>query len=80
MPTIKRIEPYRFFFFSNEGSDQAHVYVQHENRLAKFWLEPVGPSWSNRFPASELTKIRELVLENQRFFLPAWYELFAPRR
>ncbi len=80
MPTLKRIEPYRFFFFSNEGSEPPHVYVQRENRLAKFWLEPVQPAWSTRFLAAELSKIRELVLDNQRFFLPAWFEYFAARR
>ncbi|HXO25787.1 MAG TPA: DUF4160 domain-containing protein [Thermoanaerobaculia bacterium] len=28
------------FFYSNEGTERPHVHVQHESRVAKFWLRP----------------------------------------
>lgn len=40
MPTIMRIDGYRFFFFSNEGSEPPHIHVEQAERYAKFWLNP----------------------------------------
>jgi len=41
MPTVMRIAGYRFFFYSNEGSEPAHVHVQSGDGEAKFWLNPI---------------------------------------
>ena len=61
MPTIAIIGPYRFFFFSNEGDEPPHVHVRHEQKLAKFWLEPVSLASSGRFSAPELRAIERIV-------------------
>jgi len=39
MPTVLRWRGYRFFFFSNEGSEPAHIHVEKDEAMAKFWLE-----------------------------------------
>jgi hypothetical protein len=49
MPTVLRIGPYRFFFFSNEGDEPVHIHVQRERALAKFWLKPVLLAGSSGF-------------------------------
>ena len=36
MPTILRIGPYRFFFFSEESGEPVHVHVIREQTEAKF--------------------------------------------
>jgi len=41
MPTVLRIGPYRFFFFSNEGNEPPHVHVERDDNTAKYWLDPV---------------------------------------
>jgi len=43
-PTVKRIGPYRFFFFGNEGSEPPHVHVRRERFLAigRFEGEALG--------------------------------------
>jgi len=41
MPTIMRIGPYRFFFYSNEKGEPPHVHVDYLDGNAKFWLEPI---------------------------------------
>jgi hypothetical protein len=38
-PTILRIGPYRFYFFSRE-EPRMHVHVECPDGEAKFWLEP----------------------------------------
>jgi len=71
-PTVDRIGPYRFFFYSNEAGEQPHIHVQRDQQLAKFWLEPVRLAASKRFAAHELAEIERLVNESQERFWEAW--------
>jgi hypothetical protein len=77
MPTIARTGPYRIFFFSNEGSEPAHVHVQRESALAKFWLKPVALAAASGFGAHELRRIAVIVEENRQIWLEAWNEFFG---
>jgi Domain of unknown function (DUF4160) len=52
MPTVARIGPFRFFFYSNEGAEPPHIHAQQDRKMAKFWLEPVTLASSGRFSAS----------------------------
>ncbi|MHC4400288.1 MAG: DUF4160 domain-containing protein [Planctomycetota bacterium] len=76
MPTVDAIGPYRFFFYSNEGDEPRHVHVQHERKLAKFWLERVLLAYSRRFRAHELRAIERIVIDNRPRFLEAWNGFF----
>ena len=77
MPTVLRIGPFRFFFYSNEGNEPAHIHVQRDNMLAKFWLKPFSLASSIRFSPSELRKLELLVIENRETFLEVWNEYFS---
>ena len=77
MPTILRIGPFRFFFYSNENGEPAHIHIQRENMLAKFWLNPVNLASSIRFSPKDLRKLQRLVTENKEVFLEAWNEHFS---
>ena len=76
MPTVKKVGPYRFFFYSNEGTEPIHVHVQREGRLAKFWLEPVALAGTSGFTGQELRKIEKLVVAKRDKFVEAWHEYF----
>jgi hypothetical protein len=80
MPTVARVGPYRFFFFSNEGLEPVHIHVQRERCLAKFWIRPVALASSTGFGARELRRIERLVEERQDQFEEAWHEFFAAER
>jgi len=77
MPTVLRIGPYRFFFYSNELGEPPHIHVQRENSLAKFWLEPVTLAVSIRFSSHELNKVQRHILNNREKFLEAYNEYFG---
>jgi len=77
MPTILRIGPFRFFFYSNEHGERAHIHVQRDRVLAKFWLEPVSLAGATRFPSKDIRKILVLVIENRECLLEAWNEHFS---
>lgn len=76
MPTIERIGAYRFFFFSNEGLEPAHIHVQRDHALAKFWLRPVALASTSGFSGHELRRVERLVMENVNRFEEAWREFF----
>ena len=77
MPTILRILGYRFFFFSNEGSEPLHVHVESGDSVAKFWLDPVRLTDSYGFRGYELSKVTLLVIEHRLMFLEKWNEFFG---
>jgi hypothetical protein len=41
MPTVLRIGPYRFFFYASDRQQGPHVHVERDDKVAKFWLQPV---------------------------------------
>ena len=76
MPTVLKIGKFRFFFFSNEGSEPIHIHVESDEKYAKFWLQPVQLARSIGCSAKELNEIRGLVLENLNLFREKWNEYF----
>ena len=76
MPTVLRSGPYRLFFYSNETNEPAHIHIQRERKLAKFWLRPVALASATDFSAKELRKLEALVNENQTQLLESWNEYF----
>lgn len=77
MPTVLRIKGYRFFFFSLEGNEPAHIHVENGDKVAKFWLKPINLASSSGFRNHELTKIRAIIIENADNFLEKWNEHFS---
>lgn len=76
MPTVLRLFGFRFFFYSNEGSEPPHIHIERADELAKFWLDPVELVSSTGFSAKEINQLRKVVIENQAHLLQAWHEYF----
>ena len=57
MPTVMRIGPYRFFFYSGDWQEPRHIHVERDDSKAKFWLDPVRMERSIGFRAAELKRI-----------------------
>ena len=77
MPTILRVAGYRFFFFSNERQEPAHIHVEQAARYAKFWLEPVSLAANVGFRSGELSELHTLVNEHRVLFVGKWNEYFG---
>jgi len=77
MPKVFEKQGFRFFFFSGEGQEPPHIHVEHAEKVAKYWLQPVELASSEGFRAHELTKLRMLVIEHRNLFLEKWYEHFG---
>ncbi len=76
MPTVLRIGPYRFFFYAGDRDEPPHVHVERDNNLAKFWLDPVKIQTSGGFSSIEVSRIQNLVEENNETLLRSWNEFF----
>jgi len=77
MPTVLRVGPYRFFFYSGDGHEPAHVHVERDHRVAKFWLDPVRLSRSCGFGRAELRDIDRIVNEHAGELLENWNDYFG---
>lgn len=77
MPTILRIGPYKFYFYSHEPNEPPHIHVDRDNLSAKFWLQTVQLARNIGFSPHELNKLAALVQENQKELLEKWYGTFG---
>jgi hypothetical protein len=77
MPTILRHGRWRIFFYSNEGSEPAHVHVESAGGTAKLWLTPVALIGSNRLEPSEQREVERLVRLNRKVLLEARGDFFG---
>lgn len=77
MPTVLRSGPYRFFFYASDRDEPFHVHVEREDKVAKFWLQPVRLQESGGFSRLELNRIRQLVQLHEEQLREAWHEYFG---
>ncbi|WPR76481.1 DUF4160 domain-containing protein [Algoriphagus sp. NG3] len=74
MPTVLRVNGFRFFFYSNHLPK--HIHVEKSGKTAKFLLYPSQLVKSKKFSASELSEIRTLIELNLQLFDQKWDEYF----
>jgi hypothetical protein len=77
LPTILRVGPYRFYFYSHDLREPPHVHVDAGDKTAKLWLNPVAVARNMGFAAVELSRIKAMVTEHRAEFIEAWNEHFG---
>ncbi len=77
MPTVLRTGPYRFFFMRAIEDGPAHVHIEREDKVAKFWLDPIRLQESGGFVRAEIGRIHKLVSTHQASLREAWDEYFG---
>jgi len=76
MPTVLRIGPFRFHFYSDERNEPPHIHVEREERAAKYWLDPVRLARSQGFRRVEISRLQRLVNEHREELIDSWNEYF----
>ncbi|MFO8034333.1 MAG: DUF4160 domain-containing protein [Candidatus Bipolaricaulota bacterium] len=76
MPTALRVGPYRFFFYAGDRHEPPHIHVERDEKVAKFWLDPVRLQRSRGFSSDELNRIRKLIDDNRKDLPTSWDEYF----
>jgi hypothetical protein len=77
MPTVLKVGAYRFFFYAGDREEPAHIHAERDDKIAKFWLDPVRLKNSGGFGRMEITQIHRIINENQVKLLEAWHEYFG---
>ena len=76
MPIALREGPYRFFFYSSDRDEPPHIHVARDNRVAKFWLDPVRLQSSGGMRRSEIRRVQRIIEETHRTLTGAWNDYF----
>ena len=74
MPTVLRLDGYRFFFYSDEGQEPPHVHVTRSGKSAKFWLDEVELARSAGYTVTEINETWHIVIDNRSFLKEKWDE------
>ncbi len=78
MPTLLVVKGFRFFFYSNENNEPAHIHIVKGNGNGKIWLDPViAVAYFFRFTPAEEKEIISIIKENAEAFKNKWHEYFG---
>ncbi len=80
MPTVLRLGPYRFYFYSHEPNEPPHIHVDRDNLSAKFWLEPVQLARNLGFSARDLRKLEQMIVDHREELQEKWNGYFSIER
>ncbi|HEX9412132.1 MAG TPA: DUF4160 domain-containing protein [Ktedonobacterales bacterium] len=78
MPTVLRVGPYRFFFYSSDGREPPHIHVEAGDHTAKFWLTPTALAHQHGFAEHELHEVQQIIEAHHTDLLEAWHAYFGP--
>jgi hypothetical protein len=75
MPTVLRIEGFRFFFFSDEHLPE-HIHIEKGDGYARIELETLKVTDSYNLNSKELKKLLKIVEKNRIKLERSWNEYF----
>ena len=76
MPTIFKFGSYRFFFYSGDRDEPEHIHVEKNEKIAKFWLDPVRLQRSGGFKRHEINEMQKIICQKHKELLEAWHDYF----
>lgn len=77
MPTVLRLGPYRFYFYSHEPNEPPHIHVDYGGLSAKFWIQPVSLARNMGYAAHQLRDVPKMVELHHSELLEAWHGYFG---
>lgn len=78
MPTVMIFNGIRFFFYSLEGNEPAHIHVVKGDANGKIWLEPeIAVAYFHNFTKSEEKDILTAIETNFVIIKSKWDEHFS---
>ena len=72
MPTVLRVGPYRFFFYSYDLGERMHIHVICGQNEAKFWLDDVTLAKNLGMAENDLRTVQKLVVEHRELLIHEW--------
>lgn len=75
MPTVLRIDGYRFFFFSDEHTPE-HIHIEKGDSYVRIEIESLKVTDTYNLNSKELKKLVSLVTKNKDKLKGEWDEYF----
>ena len=80
MPTVLYIFGWRFFFYSNEGSEPIHIHAEKGDMECKFWFlvddVEIKEAFSHNLTPSALREVKKIIYQHFDIIVEAWNEYF----
>ncbi len=80
MPTVLRIEGFRFHFYSDEGNEPPRIHVEYGAAECKFWLDPITIARNKGIKPNSLRKIEKLVFDNKDLLIRKYNEFHKTKQ
>lgn len=64
------------FFYANICDGPQHIHVEREDKIARFWLDPIRLQRSGGFTRAELSRNHKIIREHHIQLMEAWNEYF----
>lgn len=80
MPTVIRIGPYRFHFYSDERNEPEHIHIETPEGECKFWFNPIRLGRNKGVPPQSLRDIERLVYEHEALLKEKWHEFHGKKK
>ena len=77
MPTVLGIGPYRYFFCAGDWDEPVYIHVERDDKIAKFWLDPIRLQSSGGFSRAEIGQILKMINQHHQQLVEAWHEYFG---
>ena len=75
MPTVLRVDGFRFFFFSDEHTPE-HIHIEKGDSYARIEIDSLRVTDSYNLNSKELKKLVNLVTKNEHKLKGVWNEYF----
>lgn len=77
MPKVLELQGFKFFFYSDEGNEPAHVHIKKGEARGKWWLEPeLEEAYAYGFTLQERRQVRNIINEHSESLKQQWHEYF----
>ena len=79
MPTVLKERGYRFYFYSNERDEPAHIHIEHSDKDAKFWLDTMKFAYVYGFTTKQQREIAGIIAAHTNILRKAWDDFHSRR-
>jgi len=80
MPTVLRIGPYRFHFYTREPGEPPHIHVERDDKEAKFWLQSLALARNYGFAPHEINELAQIVRTHRVTLIQKWHDYHGPKQ
>lgn len=78
MPTILSKNGFRFFFYTGEGNEPAHIHIIGRGGEMKVWLNPIQVSNVYSMSSKDQKEVLRITKDNAKLFIEKWKEWHEP--